>query len=103
MCRSPPSPCSVPSSLDAEPRRSPDPSRPCSGRLYRDHLRRSIRAFLPAPIPRETVERILDVAARAPSGTNMQPWRVHALAGDALDRFTEAVQAAFLAGAEEPR
>jgi nitroreductase len=33
----------------------------------------------------------------------MQPWRVHALAGEALARFTEAVQSAFLAGAEEPR
>jgi hypothetical protein len=33
----------------------------------------------------------------------MQPWRVHALAGDALARLTEAVQAALLSGAEEPR
>lgn len=43
--------------------------------------RRSVRAFLPAPIPRDLVERILDVSARAPSGTNMQPWKVYAMAG----------------------
>jgi nitroreductase len=65
--------------------------------------RRSIRAFLPTPVPRETIEHILDVAARAPSGTNMQPWRVHALAGPALGRFTRGVQGAFLSGAPEDR
>jgi nitroreductase len=35
-------------------------------------------------VARPLVERILDLAARAPSGTNMQPWRVHALAGAPL-------------------
>ncbi len=65
--------------------------------------RRSIRAFLPTPIPRVAIEQMLDVAARAPSGTNMQPWRVHALAGEALARFTEGVQAAFLSGVSEAR
>lgn len=43
--------------------------------------RRSVRAFLPAPVAPSLVERILDVAARAPSGTNMQPWRAYVLAG----------------------
>jgi nitroreductase len=57
--------------------------------------RRSVRAFLDTPVPRETVERILALAARAPSGTNMQPWRVHVLTGAAKDRFSEAVLAAF--------
>lgn len=38
--------------------------------------RHSVRAFLPTPIPQETVLEILDVAARAPSGTNTQPWQV---------------------------
>ena len=46
--------------------------------------RRSIRAFLPTPVPRETIEAILAVAARAPSGTNTQPWKVYVLTGDAL-------------------
>jgi nitroreductase len=57
--------------------------------------RRSIRRFLPTPVPAETVEAILDVAARAPSGTNMQPWRGYALAGAAKDALVAAVQAAF--------
>ena len=43
--------------------------------------RRSTRAFRPDPVPRETVERILALAARAPSGSNIQPWKVHVLAG----------------------
>ncbi len=62
--------------------------------------RRSIRGFLPEPVPRELVEHLLDVAARAPSGTNMQPWRVVALAGEALAAFTEGLVAAW--NAHEP-
>ncbi|CAH0251655.1 nitroreductase [Roseomonas sp. CECT 9278] len=55
--------------------------------------RRSIRAFLPTPVPRDVVERILDIAARAPSGTNMQPWRAHALAGAPLRALADALVA----------
>ena len=50
--------------------------------------RRSVRAFLPTPVPRETVERILAVAARAPSGTNTQPWKVYVLTGAAKEALT---------------
>ena len=60
--------------------------------------RRSIRAFLPTPVPRETIEHILEVAARAPSGTNMQPWRAHVLVGAERDRLVQAVVDAFTAG-----
>jgi len=56
--------------------------------------RRSIRAFLPTPVPRATVERILDIAARAPSGTNMQPWRGYALAGEQRQALSDALHAA---------
>ncbi len=56
--------------------------------------RRSVRAFLPTPVEEATVLRILELAARAPSGTNTQPWRVHALAGDAKDRLRDAVMTA---------
>lgn len=65
--------------------------------------RHSIRAYLPTPVPRETVEAILDVAARAPSGSNTQPWLIHALAGAELERFCDVVQGAFLAGVQEKR
>ena len=57
--------------------------------------RRSIRAFLPTPVPREDIEALLEVAARAPSGTNTQPWRVHVLTGAAKARLSEAILAAY--------
>ena len=53
--------------------------------------RRSIRAFKPDPVPRETIEHILEVAARAPSGTNIQPWFVDVLAGEPLTAMTAAL------------
>jgi nitroreductase len=53
--------------------------------------RRSVRAFLPDPVPRTTIERILTASARAPSGTNMQPWRVRVLTGAAKERLSKAV------------
>ena len=57
--------------------------------------RRSIRRFLPNPVPRETVEQILDVARWAPSGTNTQPWKVRVLAGEPLRELSERLLAAF--------
>ena len=60
--------------------------------------RHSIRAYLPTPVPREVVERLLDIAARAPSGTNMQPWRAYALAGEPLKRLSAALVAEHMAG-----
>ncbi|MEW6164442.1 MAG: nitroreductase [Pseudomonadota bacterium] len=53
--------------------------------------RRSIRAFLPDPVPRADIERIIAAAARAPSGTNTQPWHVHVLTGAARDALVAAV------------
>ena len=60
--------------------------------------RRSVRRFLPTAVPAGTVEAILDVSARAPSGTNMQPWRGYALAGAEKQALIDAVQAVFDAG-----
>jgi nitroreductase len=57
--------------------------------------RRSVRAFLPDPVPRETIERILEVAARAPSGTNTQPWQVVVLTGEAKSALTQKIVAAY--------
>ncbi|HMW22638.1 MAG TPA: nitroreductase [Burkholderiaceae bacterium] len=56
--------------------------------------RHSMRAYLDRPVPRETIEAILAVAARAPSGTNTQPWQVHVLTGEALRAFGERILAA---------
>ncbi|WP_017878817.1 MULTISPECIES: nitroreductase [unclassified Janthinobacterium] len=55
--------------------------------------RRSIRAFLPTPVAREEIERILEVAARAPSGTNTQPWKVYVLTGQARQRLAGRILA----------
>jgi nitroreductase len=60
--------------------------------------RRSVRRFLPDPVPPETIRAILQGAARAPSGTNSQPWHVHVVTGAARDRLSAAVIAAAEAG-----
>ena len=48
------------------------------------NTRMSCRAFLPTPLPEATIRGILEAAARAPSGGNLQPWYVHALTGEPL-------------------
>jgi nitroreductase len=65
--------------------------------------RRSVRAFLPTPLPRDTIEAILDVAARAPSGTNTQPWKVHVLTGQSKLALSRAIRAAHDDPAERAR
>jgi nitroreductase len=55
--------------------------------------RRSIRAYLPTPVPREDIEALLEVAARAPSGTNTQPWKVYVLTGQARQDLSDAILA----------
>ncbi len=61
--------------------------------------RRSVRAFLPTPVPRQTIEDILAVAARAPSGVNTQPWKVTVLTGQAKTALTQKILAAHDANA----
>ncbi|WP_353476305.1 nitroreductase (plasmid) [Salipiger sp. H15] len=63
------------------------------------HARRSARAFLPDPVPRADLERILRAARSAPSGANLQPGRFHALAGAPL----AGLSAALVAAVEEGR
>lgn len=58
--------------------------------------RHSLRAFLPTPVPRQTLEDILEVARWAPSGTNTQPWQVYVLTGEALKRVAGRIHAAYL-------
>ncbi len=53
--------------------------------------RRSIRSFLPTPVPQAEIEAILQVAARAPSGTNTQPWQVYVLTGEIKQRLSDAI------------
>ena len=58
--------------------------------------RRSIRAFLDRPVAQEDIEKILEVAARAPSGTNTQPWKVYVLTGQARSALSDAILAVHL-------
>jgi len=61
--------------------------------------RRSVRAFLPTPVPRQTIEDVLAVASRAPSGVNTQPWKVTVLTGQAKASLTNRILAAHDANA----
>lgn len=45
----------------------------------------SCRAFLPTPVPEQTVRDIVERAARAPSAGNVQPWRIYAIAGERVE------------------
>jgi nitroreductase len=58
------------------------------------HSRMSVRAFLPKAVPRETLEHLLAIASRAPSGTNTQPWKVYVLQGGSRDNLVGKVCAA---------
>ncbi|KFB09769.1 nitroreductase [Nitratireductor basaltis] len=53
--------------------------------------RRSVRAFLPDPVDDETIRDILKLASRAPSGTNMQPWKVFVATGEVKQKIADAI------------
>ena len=58
--------------------------------------RRSIRAYKSDPVPGAFVREIVALGRHAPSGSNIQPWRVHVLTGATLRRVGSAIQQAFL-------
>lgn len=60
--------------------------------------RRSIRAFLPKAVPQADIEHLLNIAARAPSGSNIQPWKVHALTGAPLKQLCDTLMAEHASG-----
>ena len=62
--------------------------------------RQSVRAFLDRPVPEAILRQVLETAARAPSGGNLQPWRIYAVAGEPLARFKAAMQARLAADPE---
>ena len=57
--------------------------------------RMAVRAFTSQGVARETIAEVLQVASRAPSGTNTQPWKVYVLQGDSRDALVNKVCAAF--------
>ncbi len=64
--------------------------------------RYSARAFLPDPVPRELLTRLLELASRAPSGVNIQPWKVYVLQGASRDELVARVCAAQDAARDDP-
>jgi nitroreductase len=65
--------------------------------------RRSVRAYKPDSVPVEIVREIVALGRHAPSGSNIQPWRVHVLTGVSLKRVGDALQQAFLVDTPERR
>ena len=63
--------------------------------------RHSKRAYLNQPVPRELLERVLRVAAEAPSSKNTQPWGVAVLSGSSRDQLSELLCAKFDRGEHE--
>jgi nitroreductase len=57
--------------------------------------RHSVRRFLPTPVDEAVLTQILEIAARAPSGSNTQPWQVHVLTGAPLKGLSDAILAAY--------
>lgn len=53
--------------------------------------RKSVRAFTAQPVPRDTLTALLEVASRAPSGTNTQPWKVYVLQGQSRNSLVARV------------
>ena len=62
--------------------------------------RKSIRGYKPTPVAKETLVQILEIASRAPSAVNIQPWKFSILGGKMLDELKEALQEKFLTGVE---
>lgn len=58
--------------------------------------RRSIRAYKADPVPPHILREIVELGRWAPSGSNIQPWRVHVMTGATLQRVGSAIQQAFL-------
>lgn len=62
--------------------------------------RKSIRGYKAVPVPKETLAQILEIATRAPSPLNTQPWKFAVLGGEVLDKLKKAFEERYLAGVE---
>ncbi len=60
--------------------------------------RRSVRGFLPKPVPRQVLEEVLELAQRAPSNCNVQPWRVYIATGNTTKKLRASLVAAASSG-----
>ncbi len=53
--------------------------------------RRSVRGYLPDPVPAGTLEQVFEIAQQAPSNCNTQPWKVYVASGEVKDRLREKI------------
>ena len=53
-------------------------------------VRKSIRGYKTNPVPKEILQEILEIATRAPSGMNTQPWEITIVAGEVMDKIKQA-------------
>jgi nitroreductase len=60
---------------------------PDMGLIEAINTRRSVRGFLDKPVPRETMNRIFEIALQAPSNCNVQPWKAYVASGELKDRL----------------
>ncbi|MEY4874251.1 MAG: nitroreductase NfnB [Actinomycetota bacterium] len=67
------------------------------------HERRSIRGYLQKPVPRELIEEIIDLAKRAPSSMNTQPWHFHVITGEPLERIRKGNTEKMMSGSAVDR
>ncbi len=65
--------------------------------------RRSIRGYKPDPVPRALIREIIEIAMRAPSSLNTQPWNIYVVAGAPLDRIRAGNTERNLAGVPSSR
>ena len=65
--------------------------------------RRSIRGFKPEPVPKELIREVIEIAMRAPSSLNTQPWNFYVVAGEPLDRIRQGNTERNLAGVPDSR
>ena len=65
--------------------------------------RQSVRGYKKDPVPKEVIADIINVAKRAPSSMNTQPWHIHALTGAALDEVRSRNMTEMSAGAKPKR
>ena len=67
------------------------------------NTRKSVRGFKNQPVPRAVIEEIIEVAKRAPSSMNTQPWHVHVLSGEPLEQLRRRNMEEMVAGAKAKR
>lgn len=72
---------------------------------YKDVVmgRRSIRGYKPDPVPKAVISDVLEMAMRAPSSLNTQPWNFYVVTGDALDKIRAGNVERTLAGVADSR